>query len=356
MYISKLILKQKGQALLYVAVLIIIMISGVFFVYDLGNIVHNKIKFQNGADAAALSAVSLKISKHHIDALVRTSMFHESIAAQAQQRAAQALLAQILLDLKKYENPITAPPVDVPGTVKPNPPVSNPTNPQPGEPIVVNPIIPPTEQQKQQAREYIRLANLAYKHVMKFHRERLALESFYKWLSDENKGVAPKAVLETARIGLRGNTIGLIDPKNPILAKNLNILNQKDDLLENKKEFTWTIGGVAYGGEGAGIKGNFGKTFVEFDGNAISSKEGISLLKYSGAYSMLTNAAAKIVSSEEKKKGDRTLIRIPLTPGLPSGGDLLNPDPTSGLFLPFEMLWYSPSLMSIELKKDVTIH
>jgi competence protein ComGC len=355
MYKSKKYLKQKGQALLYVAVLIIIMVSGVFFVYDLGNIVHNKIKFQNGADAAALSAVSLKISKHHIDALVRTSMFHESIAAQAQQRAAQALLAQILLDLKKHENPITAPPSDIPAG-RPNPPVSPPGNTNPSEPIIVNPIIPPTEQQKQQAREYIRLSNLTYKHVMKFHRERLALETFYKWLSDESKGVAPKAVLETSRIGLRGNTIGLIDPKEPVLAKNLNILNQKEDLLENKKEFTLTIGGVAYGGEGSGIKGNFGKTFIEFDGNAISSKEGISLLKYSGAYSMITNAAAKIVSSEEKNKGERTLIRIPLTSGLPSGEDLLNPDPAKGLFLPFEMVWYSPALMSIELKKDVTIH
>jgi competence protein ComGC len=354
MYSYKRNLKQRGQALLYVAVLIVIMISGVFFVYDIGNIVHSKIKFQNGADAAALSAVSLKISKHHIDSLVRTSMFHESVAAQSQQRAAQALLAQILLDLKKYENPINSPPVDVPGT-RPNPPVS-PGNPQPGEPIIVNPIVPPTEQQKQQAREYIKLVNLTYKHVMKFHRERLALESFYKWLSDESNGVGQKAVLETSRIGLRGNIVGLIDPKDPILAKNLNILNQKDDLLENKKEFTLTIGGVAYGGEGSGIKGNFGKTFVEFNGNAISSKEGISLLKYSGAYSMVTNAAAKIVSSEERKKGDRTLIRIPLTSGLPSGEDLINPDPAKGLFLPFEMIWYSPALMSIELKKDVTIH
>lgn len=55
--------KQKGQSLIYVGLLVIVIISGVFFVYDIGNIVNTKIKFQNGVDSAALASVSVKISK-----------------------------------------------------------------------------------------------------------------------------------------------------------------------------------------------------------------------------------------------------------------------------------------------------
>lgn len=319
---------QRGQSLLYVSILIVVLVSGVFFVYDIGNIVNTKIKFQNGADSAALSAVSVKISKHHMDAMVRTSMYHESIAAQAQQRAAQALLLKILLDVKKA-NPvggdISVPPVY--------------TGPNPTQPIQPQPALP-SEAMKSDARRYKTLANLTYRHVVKLHRERKALEGYYKWLSDDLTGSGPQASTEAARIGLRGNTFGLYSATNLGLAKNLKILENKDDLIENKRQFMTPIGGVIYANEGATVVGNFGKTFIEFNGTGVLSSQGTSLLNYFdrfNQYTLLTNASARVASSDELKTK-----KTPI--GALSGG------------LPFEMMWFSPRLMSIEKKTDITIH
>lgn len=318
---------QRGQSLLYVSILIVVLVSGVFFVYDIGNIVNTKIKFQNGADSAALSAVAVKISKHHMDAMVRTSMYHESVAAQAQQRSAQALLLKILLDVKKA-NPvggdISVPPVY--------------TGPNPTQPVQPQPALP-SETMKSEARRYKTLVNLTYKHVVKFHRERKALEGYYKWLSDDLTGVGPQAVTEAARIGLRGNTFGLYSATNIALAQNLKILEEPSELLENKRQFH-QIGGVPYSNEGATIVGNFGKTFIEFNGKGVLSSQGTSLLNYFdnfNQYTLLTNASARVASSEELKTKKTSI-------GATSGG------------LPFEMLWYSPRLMAIEKKTDITIH
>ncbi len=331
--------KQRGQSLLYVTVLIVILISGVFFVYDIGNMVNTKIKFQNGADAAALASVAVKISKHHTDTMVRTSMYHESVAAQAEQRAAQALLVKIILDV----NDAAKPPIPV---VEPGAPGINPPPiPGPGAPSgpggnIQQPGGIISEKTKQDADKYKELVNLTYRHVVKLHRERKALEAYYGWLSDDMLGAAPQAALEAARLGLRGNTFGLLTPRNAALAENLKILNDKKELLENRREFMRPIGGVVYPNEGANKVGNFGKTFLEFDGNGISTTQGASLLKYLSKYTLKTNAAARIASSDELKR-PKTLIGI-------------NSIAKKGY--PFEMLWYSPRLMPIELKTDVTIH
>jgi hypothetical protein len=325
--------QQKGQSLLYVAILIVVLVSGVFFVYDIGNIVNTKIKFQNGADAAALSAVAVKISKHHTDAMVRTSMFHESVAAQAQQRATQALLLKILLDVKNAQ--------PVPGDISVPPVYTGPNPNQPGN--IVQPPQMPGKDLKDDVKKYKILANLTYRHVIKLHRERKALEGYYQWLSADRTGLSPQAITEAARIGLRGNTFGLYSATNIGLAQNLKILGNPDELLENKRQFATPIGGVIYANEGSTIVGNFGKTFIEFDGKGVLSSQGTSLLNYFGRfnqYTLLTNAAARVSSSEELKT-QKTPI------GLFSGG---------GIFVPFEMLWYSPRLMSIEKKTDITIH
>lgn len=321
--------QQKGQSLIYVAILIVVLVSGVFFVYDIGNIVNTKIKFQNGADSAALSAVAVKISKHHIDTMVRTSMFHESVAAQAQQRAAQALLLKILLDVKGAK----------PGGDMGVPPIyTGPVPGQPGNIVQPQPALP-SEAMKSDAKRYKQLANLTYRHVVKLHRERKALEGYYKWLSADGIGLGPQAVTESARIGLRGNTFGLYSATNTALAANLKILEKPEDLIENIRQFH-QIGGVPYSNEGATIVGNFGKTFIEFDGKGALSSQGTSLLNYFdkfNQYTLTTNAAARVASSDELKT-KKALI------GTLSGS------------IPFEMLWYSPRLMSIEKKTDISIH
>lgn len=322
--------QQKGQSLIYVAILIVVLVSGVFFVYDIGNIVNTKIKFQNGADSAALSAVAVKISKHHVDAMVRTSMFHESVAAQAQQRAAQALLLKILLDVKgtKPGGDMGIPPIYTgPGTPG-----------QPGNIVQPQPALP-SQAMKDDAKRYKQLANLTYRHVVKLHRERKALDGYYKWMAADGRGLAPQAVIEASRIGLRGNTFGLYSASNLGLAQNLKLLEKPEDLIENIRQFH-QVGGVPYSNEGANMVGNFGKTFVEFDGKGVLSSQGTSLLNYFdklNQYTLLTNAAARVASSDELRTKKAYI-------GTLSGS------------VPFEMLWYSPRLMSIFKNTETSLH
>lgn len=320
MFVSKKLHKQKGQSLIYVAILIVILISGVFFVFDIGTMVNTKIKFQNGADAAALASVAVKISKHHTDTLVRASMYHESIAAQAYQRAAQATLVHLLLSSQKTLIDFKPPVPNIPTAGNPDG-VQGPTVAMPGQ------------KEKDLADKYIAFANKTYRHVVKIHRERLALEGYYSWLTGRpagmDLGVGRQATTEAARIGFRINTPGLLS-----IGNNLQILTNTNELIENKPTFG-NISGVAYGDEGATRQGNFGKTFVEFDGEGARSINGVSFLKYTSRYVMTTNAAAKIASTD-----DLNLHKTKL--GIPPAE--------------LQMRWYSPRLMSIDIQTGKTIH
>jgi len=325
MWQSKKIFRQRGQSLLYVAVLIVILVSGVFFVFDIGNMVNNKIKLQNGADSAALGAVAVKISKHHVDTLVRTSMYHEALAAQSQQRSAQALLAKIILDIDKPQTPT---------------PIELPVEPEPGIPGAPPPPAVPSEKQREDAARYRKLVNLTYRHAVKFHREKKALEAYYQWLADDSSGKAGIAVLEASRVGFVSNTRGLTNPANRDLKDNLKILTDKNQLIENQRTYNDAIGGVIYANEGAHIVGNFGKTYVEFDGTAVNTTYGTSFLRYFDKYLLTTNASARIASSDELRM-DKNLISSFMG---------------NGFFVPFEMTWHTPRLMSIEKKTNVVIH
>lgn len=304
--------KQTGQSLIYVALLVVVIISGVFFVYDIGNIVNTKIKFQSGADSAALASVALKISKHHTDTLVRAAMYNESIAAQAQQRAAQAKLVSIITTLKSKTDIM--------------PPIT------PGQPSP--PPLMPDEQDKGNAAEYRGLVNSTYRHVVKLHRETRALQAYYDWLSGipsdpTKKGVGREAVTEVARIGFRGNTLGLLN-----IPENITVLTDPDQLVENNQSNgNQLISGVLYYGEGTSKTGNFGKTYIEVEPANKRSSQGVSLLKYADKYILRTNAAAKIASSDDLKLQKSKLSFLPL-------GNLTTP-------VDLEFLWYSPRLMAI---------
>jgi len=304
--------RQKGQSLIFVVALMSVLISGIFFVYDTGKIVNTKIQFQNAADSAALSAVALKINKHHMDELVRTSMYHESLAAQSQNTAALSLLVKIALDAK----------------------APAPTTVSEGGLIIVQPNMPNANTNiKSDAKRYRKLVNLTYRHVVKLHRERKALEAYYSWLSDDSTGVGEQATTDISRTAFRANAYGLTSSSNSALAENLKILQNKNDLLENKKAFG-QIGGVVYSDEGASKKGSFGKTYVEFDGYGVTSSYGQRLLSYIDKYILTTNSAARVVSSKELYGDSNAYTNI----GLVS---------SSGLAYPFQMLWYSPRLMPI---------
>ncbi|MFN8674656.1 MAG: pilus assembly protein TadG-related protein [Candidatus Sericytochromatia bacterium] len=316
--------KQKGQSLIYVALLIVVIISGVFFIYDIGNIVNNKIKLQSGTDSAALAASSLKISKHHTDTLVRAAMFNESVAAQTEQRAAQAKLVAIIAAINKK---VTDAPVVTPSLP---PPGGNIVTPQPQP----TPLMP-SEQDKGEAAKYRKMVNTAYRHVVKLHRETRALQAYYDWLSGSNanaseKGIGRVAVTETARIGFRGNTLGLFNTVD-----NLGILDDPEDLIENKKKAIFPPpGGVPYQDGSTSKKGAFDKTFVEVNAFGKRSAQGVSLLRYADKYLLRTSSAAKLVSSE-----DLGLKRAKL--GVLPTGNITTP-------IDLEFLWYSPRLMAIE--------
>lgn len=338
---SKVRKKQAGQSLIYVGLLVVVIISGVFFVYDIGNIVNTKIKFQSGADSAALASVAVKISKHHTDTLVRAAMYNESIAAQSQQRAAQAKLVSIIttlqskIDANPVVNPVNPPinPINV--MTDPVPPVGPP---QP-------PPLMPDEQDKGNAAQYRELVNSTYRHVVKLHRETRALQAYYDWLSGvpsdpSKKGVGREAVTEASRIGFRGNTLGLLN-----IPENIEVLSDPEQMLENKQaNGNQIISGVTYFAEGSSKIGNFGKTYIEVEPANKRSSQGVSLLKYADKYILRTNAAAKIASSDDLKLQKSKLSFLPL-------GSLTTP-------VDLHFLWYSPRLMAITKngKGEPTVH
>lgn len=284
--------QQRGQVMPYVAFMIVVLAAAALLVYDIGYMINSRIQAQNAADAAALAAVAVKINKHHMDSLVRGAMTQEAIISQAEIKAAQAVAIQAIV---KGENTVIIPPT-------------------PGQP---NPVQPILGEMKDLGDRYRAHANKAYKHAVKLHRERLALQAWYRWL--EKRG--PTAVREAARLGYALNMQGYDDLNDPTLRQNLeNVLVNNSDLLENKGQFG-EVGGFTYANEAAAMKGMFGKSFVEMQTRASSSDGGAALLRYLQQFEMTSNAAAQLLKRPE---------RAQLSPSL------------------IDINWYSPYLMAIE--------
>lgn len=285
---------QAGQVIPYVAFLVVVLAGAALLVYDIGYMINSRIQTQNAVDAAALAAVSVKINKHHMDTLVRAAMTQESIIAQAEIRASQAIAFQAFVAGQGY--------VYVP--------------PPPGEP---DPGSPTLDKVKSYKDAYLKHANSAYKHAVKLHRERLALQAWYKWL--ERQG--PTAVREAARLGYALNIQGYDELNDPILRENIeNVLADNTDLVESSNSGNTNIGGFVYANEAASLQGMFGKTFAEIDTHASHSAGGAALLKYLQRFELTSNAAAQLL-----KRPDRNGI---------------------GLTSYVTMNWYSPHLMAIE--------
>lgn len=284
---------QRGQAIPYAAFLILILSAAALVVFDIGRMVNARIQAQNSADAAALAAVSVKVTKHHVDTLLRAAMSQEAIIAQAEIRAAQAVALRAFL---KGNNSVVVTPID-------------PVNPNPGNPL--------QGQFKDLGDRYRAHANLAYKHAVKLHRERLALQAWYRWLEKQ----APIAVLEAARIGYAVNLQGYDNLSDPALRANLEEeLNQLQDLPENRS--LPAIDGFIYAEDAASRQGTFGKTFLELTTRTVSTQAGAALLKYLQQYELRSSAAAQLI----KQPGNTPV------------------SPVSFL----AMNWYSPRLMAIE--------
>lgn len=282
---------QRGQVIPYVAFLILILTAAGLIVFDVGHLINARIKSQNAADAAALAAVAVKINKHHVDTLVRAAMTQESIIAQAEVRAAQAVVLQAVFKGSQV---------------------------QPGTPENPIPVAPDPGAFKDLRDRYRSHANKAYKHAVKLHRERLALQAYYQWLAQKGR----LAVQEGARTAYALNMQGYDDLNDTNLQKNINeVLAKSEDLLENQGRFG-EVGGFSYSNEAAVTTGVFGKSFVEMKTFANASDGGTALLKYLQQFELTSSAAAQLL-----KRPDET----------PLG-------PLSFL----AMNWYSPHLMAIE--------
>lgn len=281
---------QRGQVIPYVAFLILILTGAALIVFDLGYMVNARIKAQNAADAAALAAVAIKINKHHTDTLVRAAMTQESMIAQAEIRAAQAVVVQAYYHKDKLIE-------DDQGN-------ANLLDPEGFGSLISR---------------YRKHANKAYKHSVKLQRERLAMEAWYKWL-DKN---GPTAVREAARTAYAINMQGYDDVADKVLKNNLDaVLASNNDLLENKPGGPGNVGGFFYSGEGASGEGNFGKSFVELKTFANASDGGAALLNYLKQFELTSSAAAQLL-----RRSDTNPI-----------------GPLSFV----SMNWYSPALMAID--------
>lgn len=256
-------------------------------------------------------------------------MTQESYISQVNIMAANAVMLQFLGKLTNIESNIpTGGGTTPPGTG---------STPSIGTPGGTGPLSPTDQESiKELSSRYKKYTDQAYKHAIKLHRERCALEAYYFWLENN----CPTAVREAAQIGFQGNIVGFDNLSDPKLSQNIkNILVKDDQLVENGMSINspgtpgivGNIGGFSYKNEGSKYNpdtkktGVFGKTYVEFKAHGISSKSGVSLLKYFQDYELTSSSAANLASSDDLNIGDNLI----------------------GLSI-ISMKWYSPRLMAVE--------
>lgn len=247
--------EEKGQALIYVALSAMVLVGLVYWVYDSSRLLSAKIQSQNAADAAALAAVSLKVSVHNTRTLAYLAMTQQAGIARIEMLKALAALG---------DTP--------PGTG-------------------VNPGYQAHLQNAQEA-------------TRRLKRLRAALVAYNSWIQAEG----PQMVTEAAHLGYAAN-IGGINDVTPFgkaaETKNLTLLSSPGDLRENRLGDSLMLGGTNYAAEGVGGHGNSGKSYVEVD--PAFSPLGLKMMKYQGGdeglFSLHARAAAAPVPMKIGIKG-----------------------------------------------------
>lgn len=219
---------DDGQALIYVAIVAGALVTVLYTTYDLGRLIAAKVMSQNGADAAALAAVSLKVSVHHTRALAYLAMTDQAILARRE------ILAGIG-SLSDFQGAI--PTVPAPGQ-------------DPGAPAK------PTHAAFE---EHMKRAD---RHMDRYHRLRHALRAYNAWIEEEG----PALAAEAARIAYASNVSGMNDHSaagRAVDQRNMRLLSDPGAFVENgglgSSKF---IGGMNFANEGAGKRGVSGKSFV----------------------------------------------------------------------------------------------
>lgn len=196
---------ESGQALVYVALILAVIVAALFALFDLGRLTSAKIKAQNAADAAALAAVSVKVSVHHTRELAYLAMTDQGLRARLELIKA---LANITNDT-----------------------------------------------------EFQHHIDNAEKHIQRIERLREKLQLYNAWVDE----AGPEIVADAARMAYAANIRGVnahLTSGRALDEENLHLLDAPEALRENSKE-AQTLGGVIYPLEGLGSRGVGGKSYVE---------------------------------------------------------------------------------------------
>lgn len=207
---GRLLREEDGQALLYGAGVIVIIMACFFTAVDLGQATLYKIQAQNAADAAALSAASLKAGVHNTRQLAYRAASGQTNLARAQMVKATALALKALGGAGTND------------------------------------------------RAFKDALGLALAHRQRVEQLRDGIQQFNQWAISPEAG--NEAVRAAAEIGYLGNigTLGMANQNNLVLFRNMDAMAESSNKFDGSK----TVGGVIYPAEGLTATGASGKTLV----------------------------------------------------------------------------------------------
>jgi len=206
--------RQRGQAVVYMALVLAVMVGVLYATYDLARMTTAKMQAQTAADAAALAAAAVKVSVHNTRTVAYAAM------------TGQAALARLKL----------------------------------AKAMAVMMALPPGPAAVQEFQKY---QNQAVKHLERMRKLRAGLIEYDRWIAQKG----PEIVADAARVAYVANVAGLNDDSgrgHAANGNNLHLMDGTKNLVENGGTFKsgQFIGGINYVSENAGPTGAAGKTFV----------------------------------------------------------------------------------------------
>ncbi len=239
------------------AIVLAVLVGILYSTYDMARLTAAKIQSQDAADAAALAAVSVKVSIHNTRTLAYAAMTAEATLARLRIAKAVAILASY-------------------------------------------PAGPGAAAAEVQVTSYIKKAD---GHLKKLKELRDTLDAYNHWVAQ----AAPQIVSEAARIGYAANIAGMNDDSGAGATANetnMQLMDGDQNLVENGGTFKsgQFIGGINYRSESAGSSGDAGKTFVWVEPRYMPLGSG--LLGGLGAMTLPALAAAGPASSSQIAKAD----------------------------------------------------
>lgn len=196
---------ESGQALVYVALIMAVIVAALLALFDLGRLTGAKIQAQNAADAAALAAASVKVSVHHTRELAYLAMTDQGVRARLELLGALASFS----DEREFQ-------------------------------------------------DHVRKAGI---HLGRIQKLKTDLAEYNDWIDT----AGPEIVADAARLAYAANIQGMNDhltTAKGLELENLRALDAPNALRENSDQGQ-ELGGVNYPSEGLGAHNVAGKSYVE---------------------------------------------------------------------------------------------